>query len=114
MISANLELNPCKDFNWFVILMDKVPAAWSLMSLNKCSTPISSASSASIMEGIWLKVFSVEVPSSLTSSMAMYASVGIPMLFCWLTSTTSNVGLGVYFLKRSLIFKSEDLNFGPE
>lgn len=43
--------------------VDRVPTATSLMSRRRCSTPISSASSASIMEGVWTKVLAVVVPS---------------------------------------------------
>jgi hypothetical protein len=40
-----------------------VPTDRSFISLSKCSTPISSASSASIDDEIWLKVRVVAVPS---------------------------------------------------
>lgn len=41
----------------------RVPTATSRMSRRRCSTPISSASSASMMEGVWTKVLEVAVPS---------------------------------------------------
>ncbi len=47
-----------------------MPTATSRMSRRRCSTPISSASSASIIEGVWTKVLDVVVPSSLISSTA--------------------------------------------
>ena len=43
--------------------MARVVVVESLMSRRRCSTPISSASSASIAEGTWRKVFRVSVPS---------------------------------------------------
>lgn len=43
--------------------VESVPTATSRISLRRCSTPISSASSASIMEGVCTKVFVVVVPS---------------------------------------------------
>lgn len=54
---------PCNDCSCEVILVESVPTATSLMSLSRCSTPISSASSASIIEGVWTKVLEVVVPS---------------------------------------------------
>ncbi len=61
-----LSKRSCKlrsEFNWLVIFVDKLPTLLSLISLNKCSTPISSASSASIEDGICMKVWVVSVPS---------------------------------------------------
>lgn len=43
--------------------VESVPTATSLISRSRCSTPISSASSASIIDGVWTKVFEVAVPS---------------------------------------------------
>ncbi len=43
--------------------VERVPTATSRMSRRRCSTPISSASSASIMEGVCMKVLVVVVPS---------------------------------------------------
>lgn len=43
--------------------MESVPTATSRMSRSRCSTPISSASSASIIDGVWTKVLVVVVPS---------------------------------------------------
>jgi len=62
-MSRNRRCSPCKDCSWFVILVDRVPTATSRMSLSKCSTPISSASSASMIEGVCTKVLVVVVPS---------------------------------------------------
>ena len=62
-MSRNLKWRPCNDCNCEVILVDRVPTATSRISLNKCSTPISSASSASIIEGVCTKVLDVVVPS---------------------------------------------------
>jgi len=61
-----LSKRSCKlrsEFNWLLIFVDKLPTLLSLISLNKCSTPISSASSASIEDGTCMKVWVVSVPS---------------------------------------------------
>ena len=41
----------------------RVVVVESLMSRSRCSTPISSASSASMADGTWRNVFRVSVPS---------------------------------------------------
>jgi hypothetical protein len=46
---------------------DNVPTATSRISRRRCSTPISSASSASIVEGVCTKVLVVVVPSCVRS-----------------------------------------------
>lgn len=43
--------------------VERVPTATSRMSRKRCSTPISSASSASIIDGVCTKVLVVVVPS---------------------------------------------------
>jgi len=62
-MSRNRKCSPCKDCSCDVIRVDKVPTATSRISLNRCSTPISSASSASMIEGVCTKVLDVVVPS---------------------------------------------------
>ena len=134
-MSRNRRCKPCKDCSWDVIRVDRVPTATSRMSRSRCSTPISSASSASMIDGVCTKVLVVVVPSyeqcvwlawvscedkqafrphtSLISSTAKYASVGTPTSFgC--TSMITSRGLGVYLLNSSLISRSEALSFGPE
>jgi hypothetical protein len=108
------------------------------MSRRRCSTPISSASSASMADGAWRNVLRVSVPScrdrdyericiiymnirwwfymhartSLISSTAKYASVGMPTV-CGLTSTMTITGRAMYRLNNSLISKSDARSFGP-
>lgn len=43
--------------------VESVPTATSRISRRRCSTPISSASSASMRDGVWTKVLVVVVPS---------------------------------------------------
>ena len=62
-MSRNRRCSPCKDCSCDVILVERVPTATSRISLSKCSTPISSASSASIIDGVCTKVLDVVVPS---------------------------------------------------
>lgn len=62
-MSRSRRCSPCNDWTWFVILVERVPTATSLISLSKCSTPISSASSASMIDGVCTKVLDVVVPS---------------------------------------------------
>lgn len=62
-ISRNRRCRPWRDCSWEVIRVESVPTATSLISRSRCSTPISSASSASIMDGVWTKVLVVVVPS---------------------------------------------------
>jgi hypothetical protein len=51
-MSRNRRCRPCSDCNCEVIRVERVPTATSLMSRRRCSTPISSASSASIIDGV--------------------------------------------------------------
>lgn len=62
-MSRSRRCKPCKDWSCEVIRVERVPTATSLMSRRRCSTPISSASSASITDGVWTKVLDVVVPS---------------------------------------------------
>ncbi len=62
-MSRNRRCKPCRDCSCEVIRVDNVPTATSRMSRRRCSTPISSASSASIIEGVCTKVLVVVVPS---------------------------------------------------
>jgi hypothetical protein len=62
-ISRNRRCRPCRDWSCEVMRVDRVPTATSRISRRRCSTPISSASSASIIEGVWTKVLVVVVPS---------------------------------------------------
>jgi hypothetical protein len=62
-MSCSLRCRPWRDDSCEVILVERVPTATSRMSRSRCSTPISSASSASIVLGVWTKVFDVVVPS---------------------------------------------------
>lgn len=55
----------------------RVPTATSRMSRSKCSTPISSASSASMMDGVWTKVLDVAVPSWVCLSALYFSIVGM-------------------------------------
>jgi len=66
-MSRNRRWRPCSDWSCDVILVDRVPTATSRMSLSKCSTPISSASSASMIDGVCTKVLEVVVPSCYLS-----------------------------------------------
>merc|ERR1719391_1109468 len=72
-MSFSFPSNPFKPRSWLVICWLRVPTVVSLISLSKCSTPTSSASSAPISEATCSKVFVVGVPSSCTSSTARYA-----------------------------------------
>lgn len=62
-MSRRRRCRPCRDWSWDVMRVERVPTATSRMSRRRCSTPISSASSASIMEGVCMKVLVVVVPS---------------------------------------------------
>ena len=62
-MSRSRRWRPWRDWSWDVIRVDRVPTATSRMSRRRCSTPISSASSASIVEGVCTKVLVVVVPS---------------------------------------------------
>ena len=62
-MSRRRRWRPCRDWSWDVMRVERVPTATSRMSRRRCSTPISSASSASIMEGVCMKVLVVVVPS---------------------------------------------------
>lgn len=62
-MSLSRKCRPCSDCNCEVMRVDKVPTATSRISRRRCSTPISSASSASIIEGVWTNVLDVVVPS---------------------------------------------------
>ena len=62
-MSRRRRCRPCSDCSWDVMRVERVPTATSRMSRRRCSTPISSASSASIMEGVCMKVLLVVVPS---------------------------------------------------
>lgn len=90
----------------------KFPYRVSLMSRSKCSTPTSSASSAPISLGTCSNVFDVGVPSSCTSSTAMYASVGRPRSFGF-ASIMTNTEFGQYLRINSLTAMSFWCNLGP-
>ena len=62
-MSRNRRCRPWRDWSCEVMRVERVPTATSRISRRRCSTPISSASSASIMEGVWTKVLLVVVPS---------------------------------------------------
>lgn len=62
-MSLRRRWRPWSDCSWEVMRLERVPTATSRMSRRRCSTPISSASSASMMVGVWTKVLDVVVPS---------------------------------------------------
>lgn len=49
--------------------VERVPAATSRMSRRRCSTPISSASSASMIDAVFTNVFDAVVPSYIVACM---------------------------------------------
>ena len=55
--------------------MERVPTATSRISRSRCSTPISSASSASIVDGVCTNVFAVVVPSYFKSAYLRHPSL---------------------------------------
>ena len=65
-MSRSRRCSPWRDWSCEVMRVESVPAATSRISRSKCSTPISSASSASIVEGVCTKVLVVVVPSYQT------------------------------------------------
>lgn len=128
--SWSRERSPRSEASCSVTRVERVSVVEWAMSRRRCSTPISSASSASIAEGQCKKVFRTSVPScrselnvfqrqrrdtrtSLISSTAKYASVGIPSC-SGRTSTITITGRGMYRLKRSLISWSDARSLGPE
>ncbi len=62
-MSRKRRWRPCNDWSCAVMRVESVPTATSRISLRRCSTPISSASSASMMEGVCTNVLDVVVPS---------------------------------------------------
>ena len=62
-MSRRRRWRPWRDCSWDVMRVESVPTATSRISRRRCSTPISSASSASITEGVCMKVLEVVVPS---------------------------------------------------
>lgn len=62
-MSCNRRCRPWRDLSCDVIRVDSVPTATSLISRRRCSTPISSASSASMVEGVCTNSLDVVEPS---------------------------------------------------
>jgi hypothetical protein len=62
-ISSSRDLRPLKELSLVLTRSARVLTVWSLMSLKRCSTPISSASSAPISEGRCWNERRVGVPS---------------------------------------------------
>lgn len=84
----------------------------SLISLRRCSTPISSGSVASTLVGT-LTNFLIIFPSPVTSSTEKKHSVGKAYSFLCSTSITTAIGFYKYFLKSSLISMSCFLYLDP-
>jgi hypothetical protein len=62
-MSPSRDWRPRSEASCSLTRVASVVVVESLMSRSRCSTPISSASSASIADGTWRKVFLVSVPS---------------------------------------------------
>ena len=94
LISTRRRSKPCSDVIFSATCVASVLTVLSLTSRSRCSTPISSASNASMDDGTCTKVFSSFcVPSSRISFSSRYALVGMPTL-SGLTSTMTKAGLG--------------------
>lgn len=64
-MSEMRDSRPRSEASCVLTRVESVVVVESLMSRRRCSTPISSASSASIADGAWRNVFRVSVPSYL-------------------------------------------------
>jgi hypothetical protein len=62
-MSDTRDWSPRREESCSATRVARVVVVESLMSRSRCSTPISSASSASMADGTWRKVFRVSVPS---------------------------------------------------
>ena len=112
-ISLNLLDKPDKPLSFCLICNAKLLVEGSLISRNKCSTPTSSASSASMEHLICLKTFCISFPSASISSTASYAVVGIPSTL-GRTSIMTNTGSQMQNCpNNAFIFKSLPLILGP-
>lgn len=114
--SANSSIFTERAFRPYTLLQisfDRSPADTSLTSLRRCSTPTYSASEAPIEAGICIKFLSI-FPFSSTSSLAQYASVGIPKISYSQTLITQKTGFELYLRNSSLIWISFCLILGPE
>ena len=62
-MSDTRDWSPRREESCSATRVARVVVVESLMSRSRCSTPISSASSASMADGTWRNVFRVSVPS---------------------------------------------------